>query len=143
MADRQKAGFFETRLEDLLTTPAQQRAFVEASAALEAGLVVRMLRERVKLSQAELAHLLGVSQPRISAIESGAGRDGPSYALLKRIAAACGMSLNLTRLLSETSSKSLETDAAAAAMAAPAPAAPQPPRRAAVGARAAAKAYGD
>lgn len=78
------------RLDDLLPTPEMRVVFDEASAALEAGRLIRELRERAGLSQRELAEKLETTQPRVSALEAGRGRDGPSYALLKRIVIACG-----------------------------------------------------
>ncbi|HTQ12271.1 MAG TPA: helix-turn-helix transcriptional regulator [Rhizomicrobium sp.] len=89
MADDMKSRRLEVKLEDLLTTPSARRAFDDANAALEAGDAVRSLRRAAGLTQMQLAEALDVTQARISAIENGEGRDGPSYALLKRIAAAC------------------------------------------------------
>jgi transcriptional regulator with XRE-family HTH domain len=79
------------RLDELLPTAAAREAYEDASAALEAGRLVRSFRERSGMTQGQLAERLSISQPRICAIERGEGRDGPSYALLKRIAAACGV----------------------------------------------------
>lgn len=85
-----KLGRVEPKLDELLSTPEQRVAFEEASAAHEAGRLIRALREQAGLSQVALASRLHISQPRVSAIEAGVGRDGPSYALLKRILIACG-----------------------------------------------------
>ncbi|WP_424137716.1 helix-turn-helix transcriptional regulator [Roseomonas chloroacetimidivorans] len=78
-------------LTELLPTPGARAAYEEAAAALEAGRLVRELRQAAGLTQVQLADRLNVSQARVSAIEKGEGRDGPSYGLLKRIAAACGV----------------------------------------------------
>jgi transcriptional regulator with XRE-family HTH domain len=43
------------------------------------------------ISQADLAERTGLSQPRISQIENGDGRDGPTYAVIRKIALACGV----------------------------------------------------
>jgi len=80
----------EADVEDVFPTPALKAAYDEALASLEAGRYVANMREKAGLTQAELAKRLGISQARVSAIENGEGRDGPSYALLKRITAACG-----------------------------------------------------
>jgi HTH-type transcriptional regulator / antitoxin HipB len=88
---KKRARLVQPQLDELLNTPERRAAFEDASAALEAGRLVRALRERAGLTQTELAAKLGVKQPRVSAIEAGAGRDGPSYALLRRIAIACGV----------------------------------------------------
>ena len=79
-------------LDELLPDPESREAFEEASAALEAGRLVRAFRQQRGITQRELADCLSITQARISAIETGEGRDGPSYALLKRIARACGAS---------------------------------------------------
>ena len=84
-----KLSRVQPKLEQLLPHAEQRLAFEEASAALEAGQLVRAARINAGLTQVELAQRLGVEQPRVSAIEAGRGRDGPSYALLKRIFAAC------------------------------------------------------
>jgi transcriptional regulator with XRE-family HTH domain len=83
---------------DLLSDPKIRARFEEKSAALEAADLVRQMRRQALsasgvrgLSQDELAQRTGLSQPRISQIEKGEGRDGISYALLRRIAYACGI----------------------------------------------------
>jgi ribosome-binding protein aMBF1 (putative translation factor) len=78
------------RLDELLPTQETRDAFDDASASLEAGRLIREMREHAGLSQTELAEKLRISQSRISAVETGGGRDGPSYALLRRIVIACG-----------------------------------------------------
>jgi transcriptional regulator with XRE-family HTH domain len=65
------------------------------SASIEAARFVRTLRERAGLTQRELAQRLGVSQPRVSAMEKAAGPEGPTYAMLKRVARACGAEWSL------------------------------------------------
>lgn len=89
-------------LEELLTTPEARAAFEAKSAALEAAELIRGFRRRavaadgtVGISQDELARRIGTSQARVSQIENGEGRDGPSYALLRRIAFACGIDWTL------------------------------------------------
>jgi len=76
--------------------------FEQNSAALEAADLVREMRRHALstngmrgISQDELARRVGLSQPRISQIEKGTGRDGISYALLRRIAHACGIKWGL------------------------------------------------
>jgi DNA-binding XRE family transcriptional regulator len=89
MTNKTKLTRVQPKLEELLPTPTLRTTYEEVSAAFEAGQLVRALRKHARLSQVELAERLGVEQPRISAIEAGRGRDGPSYALLKRIVVAC------------------------------------------------------
>lgn len=52
--------------------------------------------EKAKLTQAELGARLSMSQERLSVLENGRGRDGPSFGLMNRIAAACGFKWQLT-----------------------------------------------
>lgn len=94
--------YFETEqvhpsVADVLPETADYELFEATSAALEAGSLVRLFRMKAGLSQAALAEKVQVSQARISQIENADGRDGPTYALLRRLAFACD--INLTELL--------------------------------------------
>ncbi len=98
MKTRRRIGTVEPKLEELLRTPEARERYEEASAALEAADLVRSFRARAigagetrGITQTELATRLGISQARVSEIESGRGRDGPSFALLRRIARTCGI----------------------------------------------------
>jgi transcriptional regulator with XRE-family HTH domain len=64
-----------------------------SSAAIRAGDIVRSLRKAAGLSQSQLATMLGVTQSRVSEIESGMGTQGPTWHIMERIAAACGKAL--------------------------------------------------
>ena len=64
----------------------------QADAVQEAASFIRQMRECSKLSQAVLGLKIGVSQERISEIERGGSPEGVSYALLRRVARACGFS---------------------------------------------------
>jgi transcriptional regulator with XRE-family HTH domain len=106
------------QLEELLPTPALRDTYEEASASFEAGRLVRAMREMAGLTQQDLADRLAIKQPRISAIEAGRGRDGLTYALLKRIVVACGGRWGLPELLlgamTEQQAKAVEMEAAVA-----------------------------
>ena len=65
-------------------------------AALRAAEFVKETRKAAHLSRAALAEKLGVSAARITEVEAGEGRYGPSIALLARIAKACGGTLQLS-----------------------------------------------
>jgi transcriptional regulator with XRE-family HTH domain len=95
-------------LDELLPDAALRSTYDQIAAGLEAGRLVRAARKRAGLSQQMLAARLEITQARVSAIEAGRGRDGPSYGLLKRVAAACGTSivsfLELAGSLTEASS---------------------------------------
>jgi transcriptional regulator with XRE-family HTH domain len=109
MTNNRKLERVQPKIEDILSTAQQRLAYEEASAALEAGRLVRALREQAGLTQIELARRLDVKQPRVSAIEAGLGRDGPSYALLRRIVVACGATWTMpavfSGLISEAAAK--------------------------------------
>lgn len=64
-----------------------------SSAALRAGELIRRMRKEARLSQAELAQKLGVTQARISELEAGLGAQGPTWDVMERAAAACGTHL--------------------------------------------------
>jgi DNA-binding XRE family transcriptional regulator len=65
------------------------------TATLHAAHFVSQARKQAKLSQADLAEKIGVSQARVSRMEKGEGRYGLSITLLERVAAACGGTLQL------------------------------------------------
>jgi transcriptional regulator with XRE-family HTH domain len=69
----------------------ERRAGLEkADAVREAARFIKEMREHAKLSQAALARKLGMSQARVSEMERGNSPDGVGYALLRRVAVACG-----------------------------------------------------
>ena len=85
-------------LDELLPTKEARARFEEKTAALEAADLVRKMRLQALtssgtrgISQRELARRASMRQPQISQIESGEGRDGPTYAVLRRLAYACGL----------------------------------------------------
>jgi transcriptional regulator with XRE-family HTH domain len=90
-----KAGKKPVNLEALFPTPEKMEQFRESTDALEAASLIRRIRELVDISQAELARRLGVTQARMSIIEKGEGPNGPTYAMLKRVARACGVSFDV------------------------------------------------
>lgn len=72
-------------------------AFAEGYAAREAiiraGRMVHKMRTDAGLTQTELAKLAGMSQPEISRLESGLGKQGPGVETLDRLAKACHLRL--------------------------------------------------
>ncbi|WP_339829814.1 helix-turn-helix transcriptional regulator [uncultured Parvibaculum sp.] len=90
----EKRGSFATLIGKLEKAQREKHEEVTvSSAAFRAAAIIRMMRKSRKLSQTELARRLGVSQARISEIESGIGAQGPSWDLMERIARACGSSI--------------------------------------------------
>jgi len=73
------------------TAPLEARKTGLTSAGMRAGAIVRGMRRSAQLTQAQLARKLHVTQERVSEIELGQGPQGPTFELLERIAAACGM----------------------------------------------------
>ena len=64
-----------------------------SSAALRAADAIRAMRLEASLSQSELAARIGVKPSRISELEAGVGRQGPTWSVMERIASACGKSI--------------------------------------------------
>lgn len=60
---------------------------------MDPGLLLRSVRERNGLTQAEVAARAGTSQPVVSAYEHG--RRGPTVAMLERLVGAAGGQLTL------------------------------------------------
>lgn len=84
-------------LEELLEdAPSSAReAFVERSAAFEAGDLVRLMREGAGLTQKELAQRVSTSQSHLSEVERGNGLQGPTFSMLRKIAHACEVDLRI------------------------------------------------
>ena len=84
-------------LESLRKRGMRVKAFAEGYAArdaiVHAGQMVRSMREGANQTQVELAERAGMSQPEISRIEAGIGKQGPGVETLDRLAEACGMGL--------------------------------------------------
>ena len=67
-----------------------REAYERALGAQEAALLIRRMREKAKLTQKELAELIGVEQPQISRLERQPdAAHGPSYVTMRRIVSAC------------------------------------------------------
>lgn len=89
----EQADFVTPEIYELLPDAGLREILESERAGLEAGGLVRRLRERVGLTQASLADRLHMSQARISQLEHSDGRDGPSYGILRRVAEACEVDL--------------------------------------------------
>ncbi|HET9555118.1 MAG TPA: helix-turn-helix transcriptional regulator [Anaeromyxobacteraceae bacterium] len=62
----------------------------------EVAIVVRSMREQASLTQAQLAKLVGVSQPMIARMERGLDQRTPRWETLRRIGLALGKQLKLS-----------------------------------------------
>jgi transcriptional regulator with XRE-family HTH domain len=62
---------------------------------MRGGALIRQMRRRARLSQRQLGDRIGVTQARISEIEIGTGKQGPSWDLMERIASACDCKIGI------------------------------------------------
>jgi HTH-type transcriptional regulator/antitoxin HipB len=69
----------------------RRAGYKQAKAAFELAECVRHARQRVGLTQAELAAQIGSTQPALARLEAGGST--PSFGTLRRIAAALGLEL--------------------------------------------------
>ena len=67
----EKVGWTVGTADEFLELSSEERAFVDVKLALAEALRAR--RERKKMTQAQLAKLLGSSQPRVAMMEAGDG----------------------------------------------------------------------
>ena len=81
---------------DIKTDRRMRAAWLEVAAARMAANLLRTVRMRHDLNQQDMAELLGVSQARISQVESGRVEDIPSLELIYRFLDACGERLVLS-----------------------------------------------
>ena len=77
-----------------------------SSASFRAAMMVRTMRREASLSQRNLASAIGVSQARVSEIEAGLGKHGPSWDVMERIAAVCGCEIRVLPIAADTERRS-------------------------------------
>lgn len=87
---------FITVLDDITLSGLTVRSSRNKS-KLIAGDWIRLLRNRLRMTQAELAHRAHITQPNLAAIESG--KVDPQVGTLRRIYEGLGSELNLEPLL--------------------------------------------
>ena len=96
MVEQNKLGE-SAALESLRKRGMAAEGFVEGyearDAIMQAARVVREMRSEAGLTQAELAARAGMSQPEISRLETGLGKQGPSVETIGRLAQACNRRL--------------------------------------------------
>ena len=81
--------FFKKLIKD----PEIRIKYEEERAKSEIALMVKRLREKAGLTQAELAQKIGTSQSVIARLEGGNDTRTPSLSLLSRIAGSCNAAL--------------------------------------------------
>lgn len=87
---------FMTVIDDLALSKLSVQASRDVS-KLTAGDWIRLLRNRLRMTQAELAQRAHITQPNLAAIESG--KVDPQVGTLRRIYEGLGCELNLEPLL--------------------------------------------
>ncbi len=88
MTDRTSWDDTKARRPD---TPERRRGYQEAKDAFDLGARVRSERERLGLTQAELAERMGTTQPSVARLEAGGVT--PSLGTLHRAADVLGLEL--------------------------------------------------
>lgn len=83
------------RLIDESSNEDAKEAFIERSAAFEAGDLVRLMRETAGLTQKQLAQKISTSQSHLSEVERGNGLQGPTFSMLRKVAKACHVTLRI------------------------------------------------
>lgn len=85
-------------IDELLGDSERLRSVYDAQDdVLETAALIRAMRADAGLSQERLAKLAGTTQAHVSALERGAGRQGPTIELLSRIGRACDAPVAIVR----------------------------------------------
>src|SRR5512133_3641937 len=79
-----------------LADPTFRQAFEQRRLVHEVAIVVRSMREQAGLTQAQLAKLVGVSQPMIARMERGLDQRTPRWETLRKVGLALGKQLKLS-----------------------------------------------
>ncbi|WP_187414226.1 helix-turn-helix domain-containing protein [Nonomuraea sp. PA05] len=81
------------RKSEIMNRPGAGAAYEAAKIRFELGEAVRLRREQLGLTQAELAERTGLQQPAVARFEAGGTM--PSIPMLERLAEALEMRLNV------------------------------------------------
>lgn len=76
----------------------------------EVAIVVRSMREQAGLTQAQLAKMVGVSQPMIARMERGLDQRTPRWETLRKIGLALGKQLKLSFVEADGDEPLVEVD---------------------------------
>lgn len=85
----------EPTIRRLLKNPEVRFYYEQEQAKSAIALAIRAARQRCHLTQASLARRVGTTQSAIARLESGTDKRNPSLPFLARIAAACGVGLEI------------------------------------------------
>ena len=92
---RNKSG----ALESLRARGMKAQGFAERydarDAIMRAARLVRKMRADAGFTQTQLAERAGMSQPEISRLEAGSGKQGPSVETINRLAHACSFRFDM------------------------------------------------
>ena len=89
-----KARYFKDRLKEDLKDPEFKKLFEEEYCRLQIGVKIAELREKIGLTQKQLAKKAHTSQQAISRLESGS-YTGYTNGVLEKIALAMGWTLDI------------------------------------------------
>jgi Helix-turn-helix. len=91
---KSKVRTFQSRLKEDMKDPEFKAYYQEERQALMLAMKIAKLREKKKLSQLQLAKLMGTSQQAISRLESGE-YEGFTLKTLEKIAEVTGMRVEI------------------------------------------------
>jgi DNA-binding XRE family transcriptional regulator len=87
-----------------------RHAYEQRRLVHEVAIVVRSMREQAGLTQAQLAKLVGVSQPMIARMERGLDQRTPRWETLRKIGFALGKQLKLSFVEADGDEPLVEVD---------------------------------
>lgn len=108
---RRRAGVaLDAYLGKQLEDPEFRHAFEQRRLVHEVAIVVRGMREQAGLTQAQLAKLVGVSQPMIARMERGLDQRTPRWETLRKVGLALGKQLKLSFVEADGDEPLVEVD---------------------------------
>lgn len=93
-----------------LEDPEFRHHFEQRRLVHEVAIVVRSMREQAGLTQAQLAKMVGVSQPMIARMERGLDQRTPRWETLRKIGLALGKQLKLSFVEADGDEALVEVD---------------------------------
>lgn len=76
--------------------PEFQFHYVQRKFVHEVAVAIRAMRKQAGVTQAQLAEMVGVSQPMIAKIEKGIEQHAPNWAMLGKVCVALGKQMRLS-----------------------------------------------